>query len=142
MEIRDILRITYMSAMPALIAVYLGRTLILYNLCINANRLFYEKMMYSIIRSPLAFFTSTSVGRLLNRISKDISIVDQTLPPTLFDVIDTLFQILGVICIVAYVNILLFIPSVVMLLLVAVVYRGISKYPAQAQLNELCITQL
>ena len=59
-----------------------------------SNSLF-GKMLKSVIRCPLAFFESQSHGRLLNRFSKDIGLVDEMLPVTFYDLLQGSFQLLG-----------------------------------------------
>ncbi len=40
----------------------------------------HDNMLRNILHSPMAFFDTTPLGRILNRFSKDIYIIDQAIP--------------------------------------------------------------
>lgn len=41
-------------------------------------------MLHRIIKSPMEFFERTPVGRLISRFSKDIDVIDNQLPSSLY----------------------------------------------------------
>lgn len=52
----------------------------------SANVLHYN-LLHNIIRVPLVFMDVTPIGRILSRFSKDVDVLDNTLPQELSDVI-------------------------------------------------------
>jgi ABC-type multidrug transport system fused ATPase/permease subunit len=52
----------------------------------SASQLLHAQMLSAVIASPISsFFDITPLGRILNRFSKDIGLLDQELPITMFD---------------------------------------------------------
>jgi ABC-type multidrug transport system fused ATPase/permease subunit len=50
---------------------------------IRATKDLHSRMLNSIMHSPMEFFDTTPLGRLFNRLSKDVDILDTNIPMTL-----------------------------------------------------------
>ncbi|KAE9547808.1 hypothetical protein FO519_008982 [Halicephalobus sp. NKZ332] len=59
---------------------------------IIASKVFHEKMLTNILRSPMAFFDVTPLGRILNRFGKEIYTTDATLPASMISTTSTIIQ--------------------------------------------------
>ena len=62
---------------------------------IFASRSLHSKMLKNILRSPMSFFDTTPLGRILNRFSKDIYIIDEIIPRSIRPFIFTFFNVLN-----------------------------------------------
>lgn len=59
------------------------QTLLLWIFCsIEASRKLHDRMAFAIFRSPMSFFETTPIGRILNRFSSDIYRVDEVIART------------------------------------------------------------
>ena len=56
-----------------------------YYICFNTSKVLHNQMFISVMKSSVRFFDLNPLGRILNRFSKDIGAVDETIPPTFFD---------------------------------------------------------
>jgi len=75
-----------------------------YTMTIVASRKLYDTMLSSLMRAPMYFFDNNSIGRILNRFSKDIGMIDDMMPMILCDVLQTGFVCLGILGLVAVNN--------------------------------------
>ena len=46
---------------------------------VEASRLFHNRMLKCILRSPMLFFDTTPIGRIVNRFSSDVDVMDDRL---------------------------------------------------------------
>ncbi|EGW30937.1 MRP-like transporter [Spathaspora passalidarum NRRL Y-27907] len=68
---------------------YIG-ALIIWSYCIvKGAAYFHNKMAHSVLRSPMSFFDTTPVGRILNRFTEDIGKIDMNLPWLLIGFVTT-----------------------------------------------------
>lgn len=47
---------------------------------IQASKGLFKKMLECVLRNPMSFFDSTPSGRILNRLGKDVDVVDNQIP--------------------------------------------------------------
>ncbi|CEP11799.1 hypothetical protein [Parasitella parasitica] len=78
-------------------------TLVLWVYCaIRSARVLHSEMLETIVRSPMSFFDTTPLGRILNRFSKDQHTVDEVLPRTFNGYFRVLFSVISTVCIIAF----------------------------------------
>lgn len=69
---------------------------------ISASHLLHQKMVHSIVRSPMSFFDLTPIGRIINRFSADIDTVDNVLPLTVEMWLDCVFAVIATLIVICY----------------------------------------
>ena len=69
---------------------------------IFASRQIHKRLLTNILRLPMSFFDTTPSGQILNRFSKDINTVDETVPRSIRTFIFTCFTVLSTIIVISY----------------------------------------
>ncbi|XP_037664364.1 canalicular multispecific organic anion transporter 2 isoform X2 [Choloepus didactylus] len=59
---------------------------------VQAGRLLHHALLHNKMRSPQSFFDTTPSGRILNRFSKDIYVIDEILAPAILTLLNTFFN--------------------------------------------------
>lgn len=75
----------------------IARSLLVFYVLVNSSQALHNRMFESILKAPVLFFDRNPVGRILNRFSKDIGHMDDLLPLTFLDFIQTCLQVIGVV---------------------------------------------
>src|SRR6185437_32577 len=77
----------------------------------------HNRLFASVIRAPISFFDTNPIGILLNRISRDLGIIDDILPQTGFNAISLLGNMITTAILIAIVDPWMIIPTVVLTLI-------------------------
>nr|XP_054769963.1 ATP-binding cassette sub-family C member 4-like isoform X1 [Lytechinus pictus] len=97
------------------------RAFITFNVMINAARTLHNRMFACVTKAPVLFFDTTPTGRIQNRFTKDIGIMDDQLPLTFFDFMQILLQIVGTVIItivMAWFTVFAVLPLFIVLILI------------------------
>ncbi|XP_054098442.1 ATP-binding cassette sub-family C member 4 isoform X4 [Callithrix jacchus] len=87
----------YSGLTVATVLFGIARSLLVFYVLVNSSQTLHNKMFESILKAPVLFFDRNPIGRILNRFSKDIGHLDDLLPLTFLDFIQTLLQVVGVV---------------------------------------------
>jgi ABC-type multidrug transport system fused ATPase/permease subunit len=60
---------------------------------VSASALMHKNMLERVLRSPMSFFDTTPMGRIVNRFAKDIYMLDETIPASLRSFLSTFMQV-------------------------------------------------
>ncbi|XP_074994477.1 ATP-binding cassette sub-family C member 4 isoform X1 [Calonectris borealis] len=93
------------------------RSLLMFQVLVNSGQTLHNKMFQSILKAPVLFFDRNPIGRILNRFSKDIGHLDDLLPLTFLDFVQTLLQIFGVVAVAVAVIPWILIPLIPLFIL-------------------------
>ena len=64
-----------------------SRNVLWFHAAFMASKVLHGKMLWSVLRAPLGFFAATPLGRITNRFSVDVNVVDTSLPDMMNDTI-------------------------------------------------------
>jgi len=91
---------------------------------LNASKILHKKMLTRVMMSPMSFFDTTPLGRIVNRFAKDVDVCDATLPGNIRSWLSTFAQFIGTI-----ITIMTVVPLfIVVILPVAVVFFFVQKF--------------
>ena len=83
----------YLGLSLAFVAFSCGRAAINLLSALRASRVIHAETLAAVVRSPVAFFDATPIGRALNRFSKDTDDMDYLLPQSLSEFGNCLMQL-------------------------------------------------
>ncbi|KAM4788296.1 ATP-binding cassette sub-family C member 4 isoform 9-T9 [Cyanocitta cristata] len=107
----------YAGLTVATISFGIIRSLLVFRVLVNSGQNLHNKMFQSILKAPVLFFDRNPIGRILNRFSKDIGHLDDLLPLTFLDFVQTLLQIFGVVAVAVAVIPWILIPLIPLFIL-------------------------
>eukprot|EP00794_Sanderia_malayensis_P020176 gene20176-22151_t len=112
----------YAALVISLVVLGLTRALVFFRVILEASKRLHGSMFSAVLRAPIYFFDTNSIGRILNRFSKDMSLVDDMLAFTFFDFCQTGLVVIGILILVAANNPIVF-AVVVPIVIVFVIIR-------------------
>ena len=60
----------------------------------------HNKMLQRVMKSPMSFFDTTPLGRIVNRFAKDVDVCDNTLPQSIRQLITLVFDLVGILVLI------------------------------------------
>ncbi|KAI9218855.1 P-loop containing nucleoside triphosphate hydrolase protein [Blastocladiella britannica] len=90
----------YWSLILGAVVIGIARALVVYSLMLNSSLVTSKDMLHAVLDAPLSWFSKNRSGQILNRFSKDQSIIDEMLPSVLFNTVQCLFQAFAVLVVV------------------------------------------
>ncbi|KAK1161959.1 multidrug resistance-associated protein 9-like [Acipenser oxyrinchus oxyrinchus] len=99
---------------------------------LRASSNLHDRMFHGILCSPMSFFDTTPIGRLINRFSKDMDEIDVTLPLTAENFLQFTFFVVFIIAILSMVFVELLIAVCVLAVII-----GIMLFVFQRSIREL-----
>jgi len=91
----------YLGLVVGTVIIAVVRAEAAFNFVLRASSALHGRMLHAVLYSPLRFFESNPVGRVLNRFAKDQSIMDDLLPFSAFDMLQCFAMVVGSVAVVA-----------------------------------------
>ncbi|CAM5999831.1 unnamed protein product, partial [Sphagnum balticum] len=115
--------IIYTILVSILFVFSLIKTTSFFTICMNASINLHNKLFASVIRAPISFFDSNPIGRLLNRCSRDLGIIDDLIPITAFDMVEIMLNCLSIAILCVIIDYWSIIPVAVLLIILSFIRK-------------------
>ncbi|EDW47093.1 GM21118 [Drosophila sechellia] len=92
----------------------LSSSILLFNIAKKASIRLHNTIFKRVTRATMHFFSINKHGSILNRFTKDMSQVDEVLPVVLVDVMQIALWLAGILIVIANVNPLLLVPTLIL----------------------------
>ncbi|XP_027621726.1 cystic fibrosis transmembrane conductance regulator [Tupaia chinensis] len=102
----------YVGVADTLLALGIFRGLPLVHALITVSKILHNRMLHSVLQAPMSTLNTLKAGGILNRFSKDIAILDDLLPLTIFDFVQLLLIVIGTITVVSVLKPYIFLATV------------------------------
>lgn len=113
------------------VLITLSRSFMFFNVAMRASKRLHDAMFSGVTRASMFFFNTNPSGRILNRFSKDIGQIDEILPSIMIDVMQIFLALTGIVVVVAIVNPLFLIPT----LLIAILFYFMRSFYLMSSRN-------
>ncbi|KAF5273604.1 hypothetical protein FQR65_LT04603 [Abscondita terminalis] len=107
--------IVYTVFIVVLFLMTLLRNTVLFNFCMRTSTHLHDSMFQNIVYATMRFFNNNSAGRILNRFTKDMGVVDEQLPIAVAIWFQTVFSLIAVFIVGCVINYWMIIPSVILI---------------------------
>ncbi|XP_061403043.1 ATP-binding cassette sub-family C member 4-like [Musca vetustissima] len=101
---QDICLIIYSVLIAAVVIMIILRCYLFLKTCMHASKVLHERMFSSILKATMRFFDTNPSGRILNRFSKDMGAMDESLPRFMSEFTHLALVMLGVLVVICIVN--------------------------------------
>uniref|UniRef100_A0A3B5LWJ8 Cystic fibrosis transmembrane conductance regulator n=1 Tax=Xiphophorus couchianus TaxID=32473 RepID=A0A3B5LWJ8_9TELE len=108
----------------SILALGVFRGLPLVHTLLTVSKRLHEQMLSSVLRAPMSVLNTMKTGRIMNRFTKDMAVIDDMLPLVLFDLIQLTLLVIGCIFTVSIMRPYIFISAIPL----AVIFVVIRKY--------------
>ncbi len=94
----------YVSLGVACVVAVFVRSIIFARVALKASRSLFSSALTAVTRAPVSYFDTTPTGRILNRLSSDVEVIDDSLCYNVSSYIYQLFSVLGILAMVSAVS--------------------------------------
>ena len=120
----------YSIFVGSILLVSIVRAQVFFRSSLRASSSLHKAAIQSLVRAPLSFFHTNPSGRVLNRFSKDLGVIDEQLPTVSFDSLQAGMMVIGaliLLCVVVPVILPIFVPLIVVFVFIQRRYLRTSR---------------
>ena len=107
----------YTVLLAGLILLSFVSCLLFYHVTINSTRNLHDSMVLSVLKAPVLFFDTNPAGRILNRFSKDVGFMDESLFEMFHEAFQQFFMLVMSLLIPAAANYWIFLAAIPLVML-------------------------
>ncbi|KAJ3634109.1 hypothetical protein MTP99_011017 [Tenebrio molitor] len=96
-----------------LIVITITRSLSFFKVCMTASKNLHNNMFSNIVYTSMRFFNTNPSGRILNRFSKDMGSIDETLPQSITDTLQVGLNVFAITMVLSSINPWIIIPTII-----------------------------
>ena len=78
---------------------------------LNSSKHLHNSMMSAVLKAPVLFFDTNPVGRIINRFSRDIGVMDELLPDVFLQAVEILLFCIGAVVLPSILNPWIILPA-------------------------------
>ena len=87
------------------------------NALLNSSKHLHNSMMSGVLKAPVLFFDTNPVGRIINRFSRDIGIMDELLPDVFLQAVEIILLCIGAVVLPSILNPWIILPATPLMVL-------------------------
>ena len=117
----------YGGLVSTTLVLFIARAVLLFETLVNSSKQLYDKMTIAILKAPVWFYDTNPVGRIINRFSGDVAILDEFLPYVFVDTLQLFLLCAGTVIFTSALNPWIILAVVPLLIVFFVIGRLYNK---------------
>ncbi|XP_014467786.1 PREDICTED: multidrug resistance-associated protein 4-like [Dinoponera quadriceps] len=101
----------------------LSRSFLFMKICMNSSCNLHNTMFTNLVQARMSFFNANPAGRILNRFSRDIGVMDEVLPKMMLETLQLIFVMGGIVLMEMIINYWMLIPFAIITILFVLVTK-------------------
>ena len=127
----------------------IARAVLCLNAFINSSKNLHNSMLAAVLKAPVLFFDTNPAGRVLNRFSRDIGIMDELLPDVFLEALQFVLFSIGSVVLPSVLNFWVILPAIPLMVIFTLIVRyylkssrdlrrleGINRSPVLSHFND------
>ncbi|CAG9854241.1 unnamed protein product [Phyllotreta striolata] len=113
----------YSVTILATLVLMIIRVYLNFYFALRASKNVHKKMANSVVNAYMTFFDKHLVGNIINRFSKDMSTMDETIPTNTYEIFRNTLAFVGILYLIVSVNTIFIIPTILLIVKLLIIQR-------------------